>query len=860
VSARARGRRVSSLLPAVCALFAACASPPPAPPPIEVEYGGCRALLEPGPLCILDESGEMHLWVGARPEDEVEVAIDGRRLDVASKSVGGGRQLPLTLSAGAQRIDLEVAGRRVFSLAVAAASEDGPSRNANGDDGKSRDVMGEVTATARKVHGAVRDRDLATAREALAGVQLSAQPPAESRYLLSYYRGLLAEQEGDYRTALHEVRAAVQIAERAGVERYRRLAEEELALLLRRIGRSREAAAIFERLRASLDDRRYCEEEPQLLHNQAWTALLAREAGERLADPTELLSSALKMYESCAAATSARKANTKINLALAHLQAGRLVAAKRLLREARAAEPHPPLLHLLWLLDLEARLVAREGDPRRALELFAELERRAVDSTSADAVLRAALGKAQAQRALGQTDVASAILRDAEALLDEQSLQVPMQEGRESFLAARQAIVDLHLDLLLTGGHAREALQVALRARSRVLRQLAQADRFSGLNAEARTQRGRLIGEYHRRRTALEARASNEWKLPADRLDHERAARRAEGEALERLLDEVYRLLGEAPHGPGSAPAAAQPSAAQAGELTLVYHPTAAGWVAFAADEGGVVADRFELASPLQATAEALAAKLLLPFRAAIERAKRVRVVASGSLENVDIHALPLGGDPLLAARPVVYGLGLPSSRRPSSNRDRLALLVTDPRGDLPGALDESRRIRGVLEDRDTPWRTVELRGVDASVEAVRGRLAAADLLHYAGHGSYSGSGGWESSLLLAGDTRLTVGDLLALDRVPPWVVLSGCDTGRSAGDASVASLGLAQAFLLAGSRAVVASTTPTVDRQAPAFFAELYRQWDREPDLALAMQRAQLASRERSGRRDWSSFRLLQP
>jgi len=90
--------------------------------------------------------------------------------------------------------------------------------------------------------------------------------------------------------------------------------------------------------------------------------------------------------------------------------------------------------------------------------------------------------------------------------------------------------------------------------------------------------------------------------------------------------------------------------------------------------------------------------------------------------------------------------------------------------------------------------------------------------------------------------------------------MLSGCDTGRSAAETPVAGLGLAHAFLLAGSRAVVASTRPTADRSLPAFFTQLYTQWDREPDLAVVLQRAELAWRAQDPRADWSSFRLFAP
>ena len=106
----------------------------------------------------------------------------------------------------------------------------------------------------------------------------------------------------------------------------------------------------------------------------------------------------------------------------------------------------------------------------------------------------------------------------------------------------------------------------------------------------------------------------------------------------------------------------------------------------------------------------------------------------------------------------------------------------------------------------------------------------------------------------------MTLGDLLALERVPAWVVLSGCDTGRSSTEVSVESLGLPHAFLLAGSRAVIASTRQADDRAVPEFFTDLYRQWKRQPDLTVALQRAQLSWRQRNPGTDWASFRLFEP
>jgi CHAT domain-containing protein len=90
--------------------------------------------------------------------------------------------------------------------------------------------------------------------------------------------------------------------------------------------------------------------------------------------------------------------------------------------------------------------------------------------------------------------------------------------------------------------------------------------------------------------------------------------------------------------------------------------------------------------------------------------------------------------------------------------------------------------------------------------------------------------------------------------------VLSACETGKSSIQVPIESLGLAQAFLLAGSRAVIASVRPVKDSDLPAFFPELYREWHRQPDLAVALQRAQLSWRKRYPRADWQSFRLFEP
>lgn len=822
-----------------------------------MEYAGCKALLLPGPVCVLPASRQLELWVAASPEAQIQIRLGGKRIEAPGHVVRDGRRFSLEVPVGAERVDLllEAAeGRSRWSLSIEEPVGEGARGPLSGVRVE-RDLIHEVAESARPLYQLIESRRFTAAREILDGLRPPPEAPAEMRYHVAYNEGLLAEKEGDYRSAMVEIQKAVEIAERVSLERYRWLAEEKVALLLCGVGRYREASELFERLKRAPKAANPCEE-GQLLNNQGWSELLAREAGEGVGDPQSLLAEALVKYQACDRATPEKRANMWVNLALAHVQEQRLPQAKESLARAREIEPHPPVLQMLWWHDLEARIALREGRPKEALHSFDELEGLAAETSSFDGRLRAYFGQARARRALGDPAGALGILQQAEDLLEEQSLQIPVHEGRETFVAARQAIVSLHIDLLLDQGLAARALDVARHARSRVLRRLAHADRLANLPPDRRARWERLLMEYQTMRQALEDRARDDWKLPADRLFAEREDRKRQAETAKRLLDQAFLVLGDLENRP---PEAAPPPP-RPGELTLTYHPLASEWVGFAAEGTTVTARRFTLPPGSLSRPAELARHLLLPFQASIERAERVRILAGGLLQKVDFHALPFDGDVLLARVPVAYGLDLPVSAERMRTPGRRALLVADPRDDLPGALEEIRAARTFLTSGGHPWAIEELRSEEASAAAVRRRLATADLFHFAGHGTFSGFGAWESSLLLAGETRLTLGDLLALDRVPASVILSACETGRSPAATPVESLGLAQAFLLAGSREVVASTRPADDRTVPGFVAELYRQWGREPDSAAALQHAQLAWRRGNPQADWASFRLFEP
>jgi CHAT domain-containing protein len=131
-------------------------------------------------------------------------------------------------------------------------------------------------------------------------------------------------------------------------------------------------------------------------------------------------------------------------------------------------------------------------------------------------------------------------------------------------------------------------------------------------------------------------------------------------------------------------------------------------------------------------------------------------------------------------------------------------------------------------------------------------------LFQYAGHASFVGLDGWESQLGREGSPLMTIGDILTLPAAPDHAILSGCETGTSA-ETSGAGLGLAQAFVIAGTEWVVASSRVVKDSDAARIVVDLFDQRVVHPDsdigfLLRAVQRELL---EAEPQIDWSSFRV---
>ena len=141
------------------------------------------------------------------------------------------------------------------------------------------------------------------------------------------------------------------------------------------------------------------------------------------------------------------------------------------------------------------------------------------------------------------------------------------------------------------------------------------------------------------------------------------------------------------------------------------------------------------------------------------------------------------------------------------------------------------------------PGATV-LTGSAARADTVLQAMAGAALVHIAAHCEVRADNPQFSALTLA-DGPLTVYDLERLRRAPDTVVLSGCESGRSAVLAGDELLGLAAALLSVGVRTLVASVVHVSDADTARLMQDVHEGLAQGRPVREALARAQAQAYE---------------
>lgn len=709
-------------------------------------------------------------------------------------------------------------------------------------------------------------RDLASARQVMTALADVIEQYPEGRARAPYYRALIAHEAVDLRHALRDYDLAAVRAQRLGLAHLERIVQRERAFVLRSLGDAAGARTLLDRQIAEAGPGVSDCEYANLLLNRAQIGLATiDEAHDGAGSPTRADTEELERWlektraiseRSCPrpfyeAAALTAAADLALRTGRTELAQQRLTAARRIIREASTDEAwHRWQRWFLSWKDLDGRLALARGDSAAALDHYRALDALARKTRALQGRWLAAYGRGRAAERLGRIGDALAAYASAERWLDVLARRIPLGEGRPGFYGRHEASTRRYVALLLEQGREAEAFAVARRARARFLTRLQWSDRVAALPRDHRARWDALIQRYRVDRERLETLLAGEWRLSKAELGRSRAERDRLRRSLDATMDQAFELLA------ATAPLPDLVEVPVDGVLSLYYFPLPDGrWVAFEVEDGRLRSRRLD---PVDLGLEPaqLAERLLGPSRDAIERARALRVVPSGALNRVDFHALPWKDHVLLAEVPIGYAVDIAPESSPIASPPN-AVVIADPLGDLPGARAEASRVSRALAA--VGWRVDLLTGPDAArAERVREALRRATLLHYAGHGVTNGGDGWDSALMMADGGRLGLADVLTLPTAPAFVVLAACETTSADGRAMAGVLGMAQAFIMRGSRAVIATTREIPD--GLELGAALYDALAGELDLVQAARRAQLEIRAHAPDADWAAFRAVIP
>ena len=208
-------------------------------------------------------------------------------------------------------------------------------------------------------------------------------------------------------------------------------------------------------------------------------------------------------------------------------------------------------------------------------------------------------------------------------------------------------------------------------------------------------------------------------------------------------------------------------------------------------------------------------------FLPALAPGEAVAVLVVGPLARAPLAGLQIDDRPAFAHNTLVRARGFLTRAAPGARGTR-SVVVGDPRGDLPAAAEEARKVAARLAVPALVGR--------AATRAAFLAAAGGDVLHVAAHTQQRRG----DATLELGDGPITLADIARLAPAPRLVVLASC--GAAAGRDDAGNGSLTTAFLDAGADAVVGTRWSVGDADAARFIAAFYAaDGARDPARALA-------------------------
>ncbi len=193
------------------------------------------------------------------------------------------------------------------------------------------------------------------------------------------------------------------------------------------------------------------------------------------------------------------------------------------------------------------------------------------------------------------------------------------------------------------------------------------------------------------------------------------------------------------------------------------------------------------------------------------------------------------------------------------------ALILADPTGDLKAAYQEGIALRNQLE-RCEFFNDVRLKASDVEAQYVKMNIRDHDVVHFSGHAEHDVEHPSESGWVFK-DSRVTAKDIVTLGSgasFPSFVFSNACQSGQTgewniSRDFEQEVFGLANAFLLAGTKHYVGTFWRVIDEASAVFAREFYKQSASNTAIgeAIRLGRIHLLEKYGAGSIVWASYVL---
>lgn len=212
---------------------------------------------------------------------------------------------------------------------------------------------------------------------------------------------------------------------------------------------------------------------------------------------------------------------------------------------------------------------------------------------------------------------------------------------------------------------------------------------------------------------------------------------------------------------------------------------------------------------------------LLAPLQTWTKKGDIICVIPYGFLQNLPFHTLHLDGVPLICRNPVFYNTSLTTweylrHRRDSRNVMSKPEVFGDPEGNLKQSVEEAKLVSSLFN-------VVPKLAEKATKSNFLDALNTASFIHFAGHGVFDATKGFQSGIKLFNGELLSTSEIMECTNITEFIVLASCDTALQKNYAGEELAGLTSAFLGAGAKTVLAGMWPVDDEDAKEYFSIFY-------------------------------------